>query len=275
VRRLDHFRKMVSRPLWGLALGAVLMPALAVAQTPAGAKAKAQAPGAVEGHLAGVWDMDHRSYRSSTRFSARERVAVDINGKGPPLLPWAAELLEKRLKQADDEGKIFANNASKCLPQGLPYLLFAAVDGPIQIIESESQVTVLSTEMNEVWIIYLGAQHPKNVDPNYHGDSVGRWEGDTLVIDTIGIAADKTTVDQVGTPHSDALHVVTRLRRTGPDDLDVRVLLDDPKTFTHPWERSVKYHRAAPGTRLEEYVCENLGNAPDANGFQGFHAPAG
>jgi hypothetical protein len=217
--------------------------------------------------FAGVWNMG--SYRSSTIYSTRERVATDINGNPPPLQPWAAALLEKRLKDAD-EGRIFANNGSRCLPQGLPQMMFEAVNGPIQIFQSDQQITILSEEMSELWMIYLNAQHPKELDPNYHGDSVAHWEGDTLVIDTIGFDADKTTIDQVGTPHSDALHLITRLRAIDKDHLEFHFTIDDPKAFTHSWERKIIYNRTKPGTRVEEYVCENLRNGPDANGFQDF-----
>ena len=227
------------------------------------------APAPVHHSIVGVWNMNLQTYRSSTRYSARERVATDINGNQPPLQPWAATLLEKRLREAD-EGRIFANNAARCLPQGLPYMIFAPVDGPMQIIESDQQITILSTEMSEQWLIYLNAQHPKDVDPNYHGDSVGHWEGDTLVIDTIGLAGDKTTIDQVGTPHSDELHLVTRMRTIDDDHLEIRVTLDDPKAFTHSWERKIVLNRAKPGTRVEEYVCENMRNAPDEHGYQTF-----
>ena len=129
--------------------------------------------------------------------------------------------------------------------------------------------------MAEHWLVYLNVRHPADVDPSFHGDSVGHWEGDTLVVDTVGLAGDKTTLDQVGTPHSDELHVVTRLRRNGPDELEIRVRMEDPKTFTRPFERRVVYRRAAPGVRLEEYVCENQANPPDAQGYQGFRSPFG
>ncbi|MDP9082543.1 MAG: hypothetical protein M3N50_02075 [Pseudomonadota bacterium] len=213
--------------------------------------------------------MDLHVYRSSMEFSARERVATDVDGNPPPLRPWAKRVLEKRLSEAE-KGKIFANNAARCLPQGIPYMLFAAVDGPIQILENPGQVTVLATEMSEHWLIYLNTDHLKPFYPNYHGDSVGHWEGGTLVVDTVGLSGNKTTIDQVGTPHTDALHVITRIKRIDRDNLEVRVLLDDPKTFTHPWERKVMYKRAAPAMRIDEYVCDSNRNAPDAHGFQGF-----
>lgn len=241
-------------------------PVSAIAATPA--KAAAAKPAPRMARLAGIWDM--QGYKSSRSFTARQRVATDVKGAPPPLQPWAAEILEKRLREADDEGRIYANNAAKCLPQGLPYMIFAAVDGPIQIIEEPDQVTILSTEMSEHWLIFLNAKHPADFAPNYHGHSVGHWEGDTLVVDTIGLAGDKTTIDQVGTPHSDDLHLVTRMRRSGLDDLSIRMTITDPKAFTRPFERQVTYRRAPPGIKIEEYVCESLRNAPDASGFQSF-----
>jgi hypothetical protein len=252
----------------GLLAGALVLGACGVgggaqARTAHGPSAPAQA----RHSIVGVWNMG--SYRSSTIYSARERIATDINGAPAPLQPWAAALLEKRLKD-EEAGRIFANNTSKCLPQGLPQMVFAAVNGPIQIIESDQQITIISEEMNELWMIYLNAEHPKDIDPNYHGDSVAHWEGDTLVIDTIGFDADKTTLDQVGTPHSDQLHLITRMRTIDKDHLEIRVTLDDPKAFTHSWDRKIIYNRAKPGTRVEEYVCENLRNGPDQNGFQSF-----
>lgn len=253
----------------GAKLGALVALASVLATTvslPAHAEQHASHPS-----LAGVWVMDHYGYRSSMEFTARERVAMDIDGHPAPLQPWAQAILETRLKDADD-GKIFANNAAKCLPQGVPYIVFGAVDGPIQILESPGQITLVSTEMSENWFIYVGAKHPQNFYPNYHGDSVAHWEGNVLVIDTIGLSGDKTPIDQVGTPHTDDLHVVTRVRKVDPDTLEFRVTYDDKKTFTRPWERKVIYHRAAPGTRIDEYVCEADRNAPDEHGFQTFRS---
>jgi hypothetical protein len=216
--------------------------------------------------IGGLWDM--QGYISSSTNPPRKRVARDVNGQVPEMLPWAAELLEKRLVDAEHD-KAFPNTASLCLPQGVPYMLHAAVGGPLQILETPGQVTIFSDAYNESWFIYLNQKHPPldDIEPTYHGDSVGHWEGDTLVVDTIGVTT-KTTLDQVGTPHSEQMHVITRIRRTDPKTLEFLVTIDDPKTFTKPWSRRQIYKKAADNSRIMEEICENQRNGVDAQGYQ-------
>lgn len=220
------------------------------------------------GSLAGLWN--RTGYVGSANHTARERIAVDVNGKVPPLLPAARALLEKRVTDAD-AGKLFPNNAAVCLPQGVPYMLFGAVEGPVQFFEEQGQVTIIAEEGAEIWNIFLDATHPPldEIEPTFHGDSVGHWEGDTLVVDTVGLNT-KTTLDQVGMPHSDAMHVVTRMRRVDLNTLEFLVTIDDPKTFSAPWTQRLIYRRAKPGERLREFVCENNRNDVDASGYQSF-----
>jgi hypothetical protein len=216
--------------------------------------------------ISGLWDM--QGYISSSTNPPRARVARTVEGQIPPLLPWAAELLEKRLVDAENN-KAFANTASRCLPQGVPYMLNAAVGGPVQILETPGQVTIISDAYNEMWFIYLNQKHPPRdeIEPSYHGDSVGRWEGDTLVVDTIGFNT-ITTLDQVGMPHSEDMHVITRIRRTDAKTLEFVVTVDDPKTFSKPWSRRQIYKKAADNARISEVVCENQRNAPGGDGYQ-------
>jgi hypothetical protein len=221
------------------------------------------------GALAGLWKM--RGYIGSAGRTARDRIAHDVNGNIPPLLPWAHDLLEQRVNDADQKGELFANSAALCLPQGVPYLLFGAVEGPIQIFEEQGQVSLITEEGAEIWDIYLDRQHPPSddIEPTYRGDSVAQWQGNVLVVDTVGLNT-RTTLDQVGMPHSDAMHVVTRIQRTGADTLEFLVTVDDPKTFSAPWTRRVVYGKAAPGERRREYVCDNNRNQSDAQGHQSF-----
>ena len=203
----------MKRPTWVMYVAALALCyagacAPALAAPAATAQPKARAAPRLE-RLGGVWSLGARI----------EGAATDIDGRPPPLTPWAQGLLDKRLQDAK-EGKPFASAATRCLPYGTAYFLFAPVSGPMQIIEKPDQVTILSTEMSEVWMIHLNRPHLKNIEPGFHGDSIGHWEGQTLVIDTIGLSGDKTTIDREGTPHSDDLHIVTRMRRTGPNDLE-------------------------------------------------------
>jgi hypothetical protein len=97
--------------------------------------------------------------------------------------------------------------------------------------------------------------HKKDLDPTYNGDSVGKWDGDTLVVDTIGFN-DVTWIDHVGLPHTDALHVVERIRRVDHDTLVDDFTIEDPKAYTKPFTASQTYH-LKPGWEIAEYVCDN------------------
>jgi len=103
--------------------------------------------------------------------------------------------------------------------------------------------------------IYLNRQHRDDLYPTYSGDSIGRYEGDTLVVDTIGFK-DTTWVDlEGGLPHSEAMHLVERIRRTDHDTLVDDMTIEDPKAFTKPITAQQVY-KLKPGWEIQEYVCE-------------------
>jgi hypothetical protein len=97
--------------------------------------------------------------------------------------------------------------------------------------------------------------HKKDLAPTWMGDSIGRWEGDTLVVDTVGFN-DRTWLDQVGHPHSDALHLVERIRRHDHDTLQIDFTFDDPKAYTQPWTGE-KLFKLRLDWNISEYVCED------------------
>ena len=110
----------------------------------------------------------------------------------------------------------------------------------------------------------MNAKHPGKFEPTFMGHSVGHWEGDTLVVDTIGMIK-QTQIDEAGTLHSDQLHVVERIRKV-QDTLEVLFTIEDPKAFTKPWT-AVRIWKWRPDIRFIEYICEeNNRNASDANG---------
>ncbi len=217
------------------------------------------------GSLSGIWL--NAGYKGSSRSTEEERVLLTVDGKFPPLQPWALELLNKRI--ADSKaGHPFANTLALCLPGGVPLMVFGALI-PIQFLETPGQVTILYMEGNRHRVIPLNASHPKEVDPSYMGDSVGRWEGDTLVVDTVGFKL-RTTLDQIGMPHTDKLHIIERYRRSAKETLEIRLTIEDPGTFTQPWEAKVNYKLAPADTRMEEDICENNRNPADEQGRSGF-----
>ncbi len=103
-----------------------------------------------------------------------------------------------------------------------------------------------------------GRAHPPDPDPTYMGNPVGHWEGDTLIVDTIGFN-DKTWLDQVGHPHSDALHLVERIRRIDAKTLQDDLTIEDPKAFTKIWMGRQIYD-LKPGWTIGEYICEDTVN---------------
>lgn len=151
------------------------------------------------------------------------------------MTPWAREKLEAARPP-------FGANATYdnvndpvqkyCDPPGVTRLYQYPYE--FSIIQTPATVYILY-EFSRVWrMIPLNAQHPKDPDSTWMGDSVGKYEGDTFVIDTVGFN-DKTWLDQVGHPHSDALHLIERLRRVDKATLQLELTVDDPKAYTKPF----------------------------------------
>lgn len=142
---------------------------------------------------------------------------------------------------------------ARCLPPGVPRALGSPF--PIEILQDAASVTILYEYMHLIRRIPTdGRGHPDDVDATFMGDSVGRWDGDTLVVDAIGFN-DRTWLDTEGHQHSDALHVVERYRRTAPDAIAYEVTIEDPRTYKQSWTASRTLTRHADWT-LKEYVCE-------------------
>ncbi len=220
------------------------------------------------GSLTGVWL--NSDYKSSARYDIRDGIIRSDDGQMPPLQPWAAQLFDKRVKMSDD-GTPFATTKSNCLPAGVPQAMFGP-SLPIEILETSGKVTILFTEFSNFRQIFLNSTHANDPDPSFMGDSIGHWEGPVLIVDTIGVT-DRTTLDPVGMPHSDALHLTERFRRTGEDTLEVVVTIDDPKVFTRVWTVT-SHFKAMPGTRLQENLCENNRNRPNADDTIGIQLAA-
>ena len=166
-----------------------------------------------------------------------------------PFLPPAKVVYDQRnsvLSKDDPE--------SRCLPPGVPRMM--ATPFPFQIFQLSDRVLFIFEGGAHVWrsIPTDGRQHPKDPNPTFLGDSVGHWEGDTLVVDVVGFN-NGTWLDQVGHPHSDALHVVERYTRTDSNTLHYEALIDDPKTYSKSWTTSwnIPFKQ---GWELNEYICQ-------------------
>ncbi len=141
-----------------------------------------------------------------------------------------------------------------CLPFGL--MRSVNVGGyPIQVVQYGSYIALLFEQSNWFHVVAMGRDHPKDLDPTWFGDSVGKWDGDTLVIDTIGFNG-KTRLDTIGHPHSDQMHIVERWTLTDANHIAYEVTVDDPKMYSKPWKNVRTFWRMKPGQELIEYSCE-------------------
>jgi len=243
----------------------VSVPAQTAPRGVAKASAKGAVPRASDGKpdLTGVWQGG--SNQRGSWEEANAGVGVGGTGSNPsapatlssndrptgrepaPYQPWAAKkVLESFNKRGIDDP------TALCLPPGLPRAVTLGLF-PQQIIQTPRQIVILYEYMNVFRVIPLNAKHPDDLLPSYMGDSVGHWEGDTLVVDVIGFN-DKTWLAGTGTFHSEALHITERYTRVDKDQINYEVTMEDPNVLTKPWTLQSTI-MLREGTRLEEYVC--------------------
>jgi hypothetical protein len=149
-------------------------------------------------------------------------------------------------------GKIAFTPRSTCRPAGIPgFMLFGFQ--PIYFVQTPKEVWIIYSGDQQVRRVYLDVPHSASPKPSWYGESVGRYEGDTLVIDTIGLS-DKTFVDGYRTPHTERLHVIERWKVSdGGKVLEVNVEVDDPDTYYERWSGIQRYDRVE--RPLTEQVC--------------------
>ena len=195
--------------------------------------------------LTGVWD---HPYVPDMSKSTKNGPLMSQEGPGKlPFTPAAQAAFDKYDPNTD------GGYTGACLPFG--YLRSFNAPYPIEIFQTPRQVAFLFEQSTWFHIAYLNRDHPKDVNPTWFGDSVARWDGDTLVIDTIGFNG-KTRLDTLGHPHSDAMHVTQRLTRLDGQRLKMEITVDDPKTFSEPWKNTRVFALMKPGSELMEYSCE-------------------
>ena len=165
----------------------------------------------------------------------------------PPYQEWAAKkVLESYNRRGVDEPMV------RCLPPGVPRTTLMGLF-PMQIVQTPNQVVMLFEVFHLFRVSPIDAKHPADLEPTYMGDSVGHWEGDTLVVDVTGFN-DKTWLAGVGTIHSEKLHVVEKFTRVDYNTIFYESIVEDPEVLTGPWTRHGTI-MLRPGTRLREYEC--------------------
>jgi hypothetical protein len=227
-------------------------------------------------------------------FSSNQTGWIGLNGGGPSFSPVAGQLppvsndpahpfvpngagaqptfriadltnanlkawVKERMKKDNDEvlaGKIAYTARSSCRPSGVPAFMALGGATPLYFVQTPKQVLMIFEGDHQVRHIYMDVPHSENPKPSWYGESVGRYEGDTLVIDTIG-QNERTVVDPYRTPHTEKLHVVERWRMV--DDgkaMEVTFTVDDPDTFVQPWSGMRRYRRVQQPL-LEDVCAEN------------------
>lgn len=180
----------------------------------------------------------------------------------PILQPWARDALKKRNEL------VLAEKAPSlgidCRPIGGAAFLIRTPNQPYFFVQGPDRVVIINQDDHQFRHIYLTAAHSPNLKPSWSGESIGHYEGDELVVDTIGIAA--APMDRFFTPHTDQIHMIERFRvASGGDGMQVRVHVEDPGAFTVPWDASLSYKRVEPG-RAERVLPPGLNSGATAAG---------
>ncbi|MDE2474964.1 MAG: hypothetical protein KGO48_07975 [Alphaproteobacteria bacterium] len=168
----------------------------------------------------------------------------------PILKPWVANALKKN-GEMGLAGEEVSPPHVYCRPSGVPLSL--ALLENVHFMQTPAKVTLVYQRDHQLREIYLNVPHSQNPAPSYYGESVGHYEGGTLVVDTIAMN-DRTVTDLYNTPHSDAIHVIERYRLVNDGkNLRVDFTVDDPKAFNMPWSAVVNYRRTPAA--FQEVVC--------------------
>jgi hypothetical protein len=215
------------------------------AQTPAPARTSDGKP-----NLQGIWQVLNTAAWDIQDHQARLGVPAGqgiVDGNEIPYLP--AALAKKR---ANFENRTTADPETKGYLPGVPRIMYMPF--PFQIFQTPEQIVMVFEYDRGVRNIYTnGTPHPRGPLNWWMGDSRGRWEGNTLVVDVVYFT-DQTWFDRAGNFHSDALHLVERFTPAGPDHINYEVTVEDPNVFARPWTmRTVLYRRKEPNVRVLEY----------------------
>jgi hypothetical protein len=166
----------------------------------------------------------------------------------PILQPWAREVIRKR-NELVLAGKLVPSPSASCWPVGVTLFLLGSMTQPMYVVQGRREVALILTGGNEVRHIHLMEKHSANLKTSWYGESVGHYEGDELLVDTIGLD-DRTPVDGFGTPHTSKLHVTEHFHLIEDSQvLEVNVHVEDPGAFTMPWEAIQRFRQHSEAAR--------------------------
>ena len=241
-------------------LAALLCAALALGAW--ASKASAAEPRAADPHgIAGLW-MNENTLDERLKREGRHRLdpgEADAPARpAVPLTPKYQAIAARMKAEAPAEG------AAACRWVGMPGIM--GYPYPFEALVTPGRITLIfeaDSQVRRIWLNRRRHPAPDDLDPSFYGDSIGHWDGDVLVVDTIGF---NTLTAVEGAPHSEQMHIVERFRRRGPKTLEDQVTITDPEAFTRPVVETFTYGRR-PGWSIREYSCtENNRDSPDASG---------
>jgi hypothetical protein len=230
-------------------MAALSLSSLAFAQAPSAVKPAGATP-----DISGVWNMKGSP---ATRY-----LAYSLSKDEPSMTPWAEERFKaakpsfgpRAVEDSNDPVNPTTISAMGCFPPGMPRLYMQPF--PMEIIQLPGRVIMLFEFSHFIRQIYTdGRKHNTDLGPTWLGDAIGHWDGDTLVVDTVGFN-DKTWIDRGGHPHSTELHLVERIRRVDQSTLQDDITVEDPKAYVKPWGGQISF-QLDPTWNLTEMVCED------------------
>lgn len=197
--------------------------------------------------LSGIWWLSTARSTETAPPRYLENIAADLKPDEVPFQPWAAALYKQRKENFSKDVPY-----THCLPAGVP--MIASFTAPWKLIQNPDLITILYETSSTYRQIFMdGRVLSKDANPTWMGYSTGRWEGDTLVVETSGFN-DKTWLDFFGHPHTDAFRLTERIRRRDIGHLDIEYTFDDPKAYTKPWKVTIHPILQLEGD-LFEFVC--------------------
>ena len=230
--------------------------ALLFAAAVAGGPVFTQTPGAVRG-INGSWEAyPVRGDGFGSGVQPKVPVKAPSPIPEPPLKPSHLEVWRAAQKEAQEltrKGLPPVSTGMACIPEGMPGMMGATF--PMEILESPGRVTIIQEAYNQTRRVYLDTRPipVEEAEPLFNGHSTGTWEGDTLVVRTVGI---KESVRFRNAPHSAQMRITERMRLVSDEILENQVTIEDPEYLAKPWTWTWMYKRW-PGYRIEEYVCED------------------
>ena len=236
--------------LAGIAMLALCSGARAQMAPKAGAaKSTEPAPPAPPHELSGVWNMHNTP-------AQRKYLGSTWTAEPPEMTPWAKVKYDATKPSNGPRSNSLTTTddpvLKNCFPPGTPRIYLQPF--PLQIVQTPKEIIMIFEYDHVVRYIFTdGRKHPDDVTPTYMGHSIGKWEGDTLVVDTVGFN-EKTWLDRDGHQHSDQLHLVERFHRVDRDNLQVAVTMDDPKALVKPWGNTLNF-QLKPDWDIEELAC--------------------